>query len=284
MAVIFFQMVVAGTIFVTYKIALLVGTSRPLRPPAIVAMIWGVFTIFAVFALPLLLIQLAFAGGTLYFCYQKEQQKEKIASQSAEIERLKNKLREGMSGFSTDLQRDVEQQISKGSYEIVVGSDHARQLYRALARAQHRLIILSGWVRSSVVNQHFEKQLEVALQRGVDVTIGYGWQGITPSERSQAERDGEQRLTYLRERAENFGWGHLKILDFSNHAKILLVDHEFAIISSHNWLSNSRAQNTEISLLTRDQGVMDSLAHAVWQELNTRYKPLHIKGYTISLM
>jgi len=270
MDVIFFQMSVAGSIFMTYGIALFSRISRPLLPAAILATIWGLFTLSAVFTVPLLVIQLAVAGGSFYLCYKREQTKQTISSQLAEIERLKNNVREGMRGLSAELRRNVEEEISKEDYDVVVGGDHARQLYSALDSAEHRLIILSGWVRASVVNRHFTRRLENALRRGVNVTIGYGWQGQILSERSQSEREGERRLKYLQQRAEKLGWGNLEILDFNNHAKLLLVDQKMAVCGSHNWLSNSGTRNTEISLLIRDQGVIDALAQAVREEVSSK--------------
>lgn len=271
MDVIFFQIAVAGSIILAYGIALLLKTSKPLLPAAIFTAIWSVFTLIAVFTIPLILIQLAVAGGSFYLCYKREQTKQAFASQSAEIQRLKDNVRGGLSGLSAEVQNDVEQRISNGNYDVVVGRDHEHQLDKALDSAHHRLIILSGWVRASVVNRHRETHLENALRRGVNVTIGYGWQGHEPSERSHSEREGERRLTHLKQRAIKFGGGQLEIVDFSNHAKLLLVDQEYAVCGSHNWLSNSGTRNTEISLLTRDKHVIEALANSVREEINSEY-------------
>ncbi len=105
--------------------------------------------------------------------------------------------------------------------------DHADVLYDALRNSQHRLMIISPWIRRKVVNEQFLKEIENLLRRNVDVYLGYGI------------GDGKcdpwpiRKLNELKSRFRNFHF-----LEFGDtHAKVLISDDRFFVVSSFNWLS-----------------------------------------------
>ena len=123
-------------------------------------------------------------------------------------------------------------------------------LWRALKETRTRLLIISPWIRDSVVDLPFCNALEELLKQGVDVYIGYGLvedekkvgRGkvqITPvvkeggKGRVPITPGAKDRLEQLQKRYPKL---RLKFIG-DTHAKILLCDKAFAIASSFNWLS-----------------------------------------------
>jgi phosphatidylserine/phosphatidylglycerophosphate/cardiolipin synthase-like enzyme len=115
--------------------------------------------------------------------------------------------------------------------------EHPQYMQRAFENAQRRILIVSPWVRAEVVDTEFLGRLRKALDRNVDVYIGYGI-GDDGRERRPAraiERDkaAEGELRRVAERYRNF---HLAKFG-DTHAKVLVCDSRFSIVSSFNWLS-----------------------------------------------
>jgi phosphatidylserine/phosphatidylglycerophosphate/cardiolipin synthase-like enzyme len=97
-------------------------------------------------------------------------------------------------------------------------------------------MIISPWVRSDVVDGAFRQQLRDTLRRGVHVWIGYGINregGYRRGPKGDADRDTERALKLL---ADDFANFHLNRLG-DTHAKVLICDSRFSIITSFNWLS-----------------------------------------------
>lgn len=109
--------------------------------------------------------------------------------------------------------------------------EHHDLLLEAITSAQNRLLIISPWIRREIVNESFLAKLVEALERGVTIYIGYGigsrdeWQEI--------DRDCKRNLDRM-----NRTYGNFVFRRFGDtHAKILLKDSEFYVVSSFNWLS-----------------------------------------------
>lgn len=105
--------------------------------------------------------------------------------------------------------------------------DHPPLLEEALINSSQRLMIISPWIRTKVVNYEFLKDFESLLKAGVKVYIGYGFGD------GKVDPSPVRKLTQLAERYSNFVFK-----DFGNtHAKVLISDSNFLVISSFNWLS-----------------------------------------------
>ena len=114
---------------------------------------------------------------------------------------------------------------------------HCRDLLRdALRDVNERLVIVSAFISSDVVNETFLHSLEVALKRGVRVWIAFGMGDRDGREKPTWQR-AESALREIRERHRT----SFKLMDCGKtrhrtHEKILMRD-DFVVTGSFNWLS-----------------------------------------------
>ena len=89
--------------------------------------------------------------------------------------------------------------------------------------------------------------MEKAIKRGVKIYLGYGYSN--PGRRYEKSLKAVEALKLLRdlERKTIAYKGKLCVKEFNNHAKLILVDTEYRIVGSINWLSNSEYSNSEYS-------------------------------------
>jgi hypothetical protein len=110
--------------------------------------------------------------------------------------------------------------------------EHRPLFERSLKEAQRRLLIISPWIRDSVLSQIRLNKLRDLADKGVEIFIGYGL-----GEDDKPGRDkGDYAIKFLDEisaRKQNLHFHELG----DTHAKILLVDDSYAVIGSFNWLS-----------------------------------------------
>jgi hypothetical protein len=115
--------------------------------------------------------------------------------------------------------------------------DHPRYMQKAFDDARTRILIVSPWIRAEVVDTQFIGRLRRVLDRDVAVYIGYGIGDNGPDRRHRraVERDqaAEAELSRVAQRYPNF---HLAKFG-DTHAKVLVCDSRFSIVSSFNWLS-----------------------------------------------
>lgn len=110
--------------------------------------------------------------------------------------------------------------------------EHAPMLHAAFESATSRILIVSPWIRRQVVNQEFVQRLKACIERGVEVTIAFGFGRVDKGERVE-DAAAKSELEELSRSAKGFNF-----LRKSNiHAKILLVDDKYFITTSFNWLS-----------------------------------------------
>lgn len=109
--------------------------------------------------------------------------------------------------------------------------EHPGYLRDALDQARDRLLIVSPWIRAKVVDQAFRGRLEQRLKDGVQVCVAHGIDG--GSNAPDWDKRAEEALEKLASTYPNF---ILKRLG-DTHAKILVVDDRFVIVTSFNWLS-----------------------------------------------
>ncbi|MFF3257388.1 phospholipase D-like domain-containing protein [Actinacidiphila glaucinigra] len=109
--------------------------------------------------------------------------------------------------------------------------EHRPLLLEALKSARERLMIISPWIRTAVVNESFVADLERLLKSGVSVAIGFGIDGNAAA--GGSDQAAERRLADLSSAHNNFQFVRLG----DTHAKVLVVDHSYAVVTSFNWLS-----------------------------------------------
>ena len=118
--------------------------------------------------------------------------------------------------------------------------EHPPFLKKALLSAKHRLVIVSPWIRDSVIDWPFIASLEALLKSGVEVYIGYGIEKADGNGKRNAAKDkpditprAEKDLRELANRYKHFHFVHVG----NTHRKSLVCDDQFAVVTSFNWLS-----------------------------------------------
>ena len=118
--------------------------------------------------------------------------------------------------------------------------EHPPFLKKALLSAKRRLMIVSPWIRDSVIDWPFIASLEALLKAGVEVYIGYGIEKADGNGKRNAAKEkpditprAEADLRHLADRYKNFHFVHVG----NTHRKSLVCDDQFAVVTSFNWLS-----------------------------------------------
>ena len=152
--------------------------------------------------------------------------------------------------------REINPQQGSAKIEPVVNAEHINYLRGALEKATTRIVITTGWIRNSVVNDGFKQLFINCLDRNVEVFIYYGFRfGNQHKDSDQEAVDffNQMNASYtnfiFRNRPENYD----STIE-GNHSKILIQDERFVVLGSFNWLSNSGKlnKNLEMSIATND--------------------------------
>lgn len=145
--------------------------------------------------------------------------------------------------------------------------------WEALRTCEDRLLILSGFINSDVVNGAFEDALRGALQRGVRVWIGYGFD--KDRRRGQQQREDPKWVEAekcLRKLKNEFP----DLLDFRDigrsHEKRLICDTKFTFGGSFNFLSFSGEQRGPGKLRHEGADLIESPEYC--EDLYERYSRL----------
>ena len=109
--------------------------------------------------------------------------------------------------------------------------EHPDVLQDSIKEAKERLAIISPWITRSVVDDEFVAELDKCLRRGVKVFIGYG---IGDKNLPFGQKEAVESLKVIVNR-----YPELFILKElgDTHAKILIKDRDFYVVTSFNWLS-----------------------------------------------
>jgi hypothetical protein len=120
--------------------------------------------------------------------------------------------------------------------------DHPEYLRRALKESKQRVLIISPWIRAAVVDSSLLALFEDAGSRDVKVFVGYGIterRGEMPP--NDADKEAERKLQAL---ARQYRSIHVMKLG-DTHAKVLISDSSWAIVTSFNWLSFKGSRKLE---------------------------------------
>jgi hypothetical protein len=132
--------------------------------------------------------------------------------------------------------------------------EHRLLLADALANAHKRLLVISPWVRASVVDDEFLDRLGRLCSNGVIAHIGYGIRKNDVGGNDQPAVEGLLRLTRKHT--------NLTVRDMGGtHAKILVWDGRM-VLTSFNWLSfrgdPNRRYRQEAGVLIGERAYVDS--------------------------
>lgn len=237
MAVVYWQLFVISSVALTFYIW---GKTSA----AIVAIGWTLFSVAAIYTTPLLATQLGSAWATWFISNRMHKQKTRL-----------NSLEHILRDYDPVRQWAIEAEARKAhDKSIIAGKSHYEELVASLESVRADLCILSGWIRSGVVDAKFERLAAVALQRGASLWIGYGWRDNDG--RHNIDNRAKSRLERLGKKAVKSQWpGSLHLREFATHEKVLTKDDSYVIYGSNNWLSNRRFRNSERSIKILDQEV-----------------------------
>lgn len=134
--------------------------------------------------------------------------------------------------------------------------EHPGVLEGAVGTATARLVILSPWIRRAVVSDAFLDGLRKACVRGVKISIGFGLGESDLGERP-SDTEARRKLERLSEECALLDVRRLG----DTHAKVLVKDSEFYVVTSFNWLSfrgdPSKPFREEWGTLIRDANLVD---------------------------
>jgi hypothetical protein len=135
--------------------------------------------------------------------------------------------------------------------------DHPPLLEEALSHTKERLMIISPWIKANVVDKDFLDKLEALLKRNVGVFIGYGIREQPTANLDPQHQAAREQLSHLAGKYSNFRFKRLG----DTHAKILIKDNDFGVVSSFNWLSfkgdPNRTFRDEQGLKVQDKDFID---------------------------
>lgn len=142
---------------------------------------------------------------------------EEIYSKTQEIKALKKQL-------------DEIQYTKENSTRFIETYEHRSILINALKKSKKMVVILSPWIRFSGFDTELQNEIINSLKRGVNVIIGYGI-----AEKDDSDPRAVEKIDNMKK--QRYG----KKLIFkklgNTHEKVLLVDGEYVVITSFNWLS-----------------------------------------------
>lgn len=126
---------------------------------------------------------------------------------------------------------DARADLRKLPVRTVPTYEHPRLLNLALRSSKKRLLLISPWIRDAIVDQTFLRRLRGRLAAGTEVYIGYG---IADDPAADIDRGAREGLTGLAADYPNLRFSHL---GGGTHAKVLISDSAFLVITSFNWMS-----------------------------------------------
>jgi len=245
MSVAYFQIAIIASIVAAYLIVYQTKKviMHAIRAAFALSILWSLWTTIMVFTPPLRIVQLLFIWTTMFALWYISRHKITIG-----------KLRDKLVDYEDDSIAAISRIIENKRVDVIVGEKHREILRNTLDSAKETIYILSGWANTYVINDEFKSKLAKALERGVNIYLGFGY-SLASKRRDLNEKEIEAReiLTRAADWAETKSKaGKLYFTDYPNHSKILICDEMYTICGSCNWLSNDGFSNEEHSYKITD--------------------------------
>ncbi|MBD2385480.1 phospholipase D-like domain-containing protein [Cylindrospermum sp. FACHB-282] len=142
--------------------------------------------------------------------------------------------------------------------EIIHTSEHRKFLFKALKEAKNRVMIISPWIRSNVIDYDFLAKLKDVLNKECQVYILYGIKQRSGGGQ-QNDPAAIRQLETLASDYKNFQFKKVK----NTHRKIMVCDDKFGVVTSFNFLSfkadPSLTYRDEVGVVLRDKETIESL-------------------------
>ncbi|MBM7645971.1 hypothetical protein JOD45_002196 [Scopulibacillus daqui] len=159
---------------------------------------------------------------------------------------------------------------------------HFQTLLHALESAQNSIQIISPWINPWIDIKLFEK-LKWALDHNKQVSIMFGY-NKTNATLEEIEKIYKADVSFNRKNALKNKERYIRVLRFLKcrlenrliyrpplHTKLLLVDDQYMLIGSHNWLSNDGShanRKDEVSVIVTDKMSIDYVKSHYGLEVN----------------
>ena len=184
---------------------------------------------------------------------------EKLTSKIDSLNDPDNFVETKNNSLKQEIQK-LKQELKQIKYQTIISEViHTYQireyLLKALTEAKNRLMIISPWIKSNVVNKEFLSTLETTLRRKVKVYIIYGIKGSN----SQNDDKSIKQLENLKANYKNLQFDQTE----NSHRKQIICDDKFAIVTSFNFLSFRADPNLtyrdELGVILRDKQTIKDL-------------------------
>lgn len=155
--------------------------------------------------------------------------------------------------------------------------EHPAVLDRALRDAKERMMLVSPWINDDVMTPRRIEEIHVLAARKVKVYIGYGIDE-TNHKRGGKEKDPEDTNAYRDLKALTLRYPNLRLVRLGNtHAKMLLMDSEFVVVGSFNWMSfkgdKNRPFREEISFMSTNAKTVDQEFECFLERFESTERP-----------
>jgi hypothetical protein len=235
---------------------------------------WTLWTLLMIFSSELASLQLVFAWGSYFvFCRWTQnvqtlgEKRRELKEKEKELRKKNRKIEElkGVLDHYPDWVKPLaEEAKEENRVSLLRDSDHYRFMVESLREARISFLVLSGWVHDKVVDKHFISELRNALERGVDIYLGFGYEDSKGRHNLiLGSKKALSALNSLRKESREMK-GTLYVGRFNNHQKVLIQDKEKVVCGSHNWLSNKTFRNKERSLVVEDK----KMAAGLFEEIS----------------
>jgi phosphatidylserine/phosphatidylglycerophosphate/cardiolipin synthase-like enzyme len=140
--------------------------------------------------------------------------------------------------------------------EVIKGSEHKIVLQNAFLNANRELYIASGFLSANVVDASFLKELERVLTKGVSVVLIFS--DLRSHSNSGWMKTGYDKAYLLLNSLSEEQKG-LKLIQKHTHQKGIVVDKQYAVVGSFNFLSNEKVAREETSLKIYEADAIEKL-------------------------
>lgn len=271
MTAIFWQTTIAVTILGAFLLGyLLFSLKRSIQLGSGVTFFWLVWTMglsnlfvgysikgqLANFQFSLIIITAMAGTALVIFFYWSQHRYDRILSEN---ENLRKELEELLSEFNVSkLNKNLKpSRIVRGTQR------HRNELIHQLRNASNRVLILSGWVTQYGFDRDVRQLLEQAINRDVQIHIGWGYKSKSEAQQRRKMTDSERELIKFALKHKN----NVVLAYFQNHSKLLIVDSK-CIIGSFSWLSNAFSRNDELSAIIEHPDFIEDLWNSVVQDIH----------------
>ena len=139
--------------------------------------------------------------------------------------------------------------------DVIIASQHKSELAAAFGNVRKVLFIASGFLSSHVVNKAFIEKLETVLNKNISVNLIFSDLRSHSDWMKTGYTAALASLTTLSKI-----YPDLNLIQKHTHQKGIVVDQQYAIVGSFNFLSNSNVARDESSIKIYDSKAIAKLS------------------------